>query len=50
MTQSNKIVWRGGVGVILQTNAPDPERIERINLAMAKLFANYPPPPPAARR
>ncbi len=48
--RANKTVWRGGVGAILKPGDPDPKRIERVNAALASLFANYPPPPHPPRK
>ena len=42
--RTGKTVWRGGVAAILKPHAPDPERVKILNAALAKLFANYPPP------
>jgi len=47
--QTNQIVWRGGVGMALKRGVGDPQRIERLNAAIAMLFANYPPKPAPAR-
>src|SRR4051812_42327349 len=47
--QSQQAIWRGGIGMLLQRSLPDPTRIQRINEAVAKLFANYPPKSTSAR-
>ena len=49
-TQAKHVVWRGGVASILRQKQPDPQRGARLNAALAKLFANYPPKPAAAAR
>jgi hypothetical protein len=42
------VVWRGHVFADLHQDAPDPKRVARLDAALAKLFANYPPKPAAA--
>ncbi len=46
--QTKHTIWRGGVGAVLQSKTPDPQRVQRLNAALAKLFADYPPKPAAA--
>jgi hypothetical protein len=46
---TKQTVWRGGVGAVLRSKTPDPERVARLNAALAKLFANYPPKAAPAR-
>jgi len=45
--QTSQVVWRGGVATVLHPNAPDPERVKKLNEALAELFKNYPPTKPS---
>jgi len=47
--RTKQSVWRGGVAAVLRDKIPDPQRVERLNAALAKLFADYPPKAAPAR-
>jgi len=36
-------VWRGTIEGVINENRADPERVKRLNQALAKLFAKFPP-------
>jgi hypothetical protein len=42
-TKTKRRVWQGTISAAINEQLPDPERVKRLNTALAKLFAEFPP-------